>query len=102
VSEGIAFAKTTCALIQFPTVTPPISLPPGSDHSRTIACQQGARSFELRAALGLAKLYQSIGRSVEARTILAPALEGFPPTPEMPEFAEAQALLGELSNPPVG
>jgi class 3 adenylate cyclase/predicted ATPase len=58
-----------------------------------IANQQGARSFALRAALSLAKLYQSIGRPLEARAVLAPALEGFVPTPEMPEIAEAQALL---------
>ena len=55
--------------------------------------QQGARSFELRAALSLAKLYQSTGRPAEAHAVLAPALEGFAPTPEMPEIAEAQALL---------
>jgi predicted ATPase len=58
-----------------------------------IANQQGARSFALRAALSLAKLYQSIGRRSEARAVLAPALEGFAPTPEMPEIAEAQTLL---------
>jgi hypothetical protein len=58
-----------------------------------IAKQQGARSFELRAALSLAKLYQSTGRSIHAYAVLAPALEGFSPTPEMPEIAEAQALL---------
>ena len=62
-----------------------------------IARGQGARSFELRAALGLAKLYQSNGRPIEARTILAPALDGFPPTPEMLEMAEAQALLGNMT-----
>ena len=62
----------------------------------SIARQQGTRSFELRAAMSLAKLYQSTGRSVDARAVLAPALEGFAPTPEMPEIAEAQALLGEL------
>ncbi len=55
--------------------------------------QQGARSWGLRAALSLAKLYQSIGRPAEARAVLAPALEGFAPTDEMPEIAEAQALL---------
>jgi predicted ATPase len=57
-----------------------------------VARRQGARSFELRAALSLAKLYQSTGRRADARAVLAPALEGFAPTPEMPEIAEAQAL----------
>jgi class 3 adenylate cyclase/tetratricopeptide (TPR) repeat protein len=61
-----------------------------------IAQQQGARSFEARAALALAKLYQSTARPVEAHAVLAPALQGFAPTPEMPEIAEAQALLAAL------
>ena len=58
-----------------------------------VAKRQGARSFELRAALALSKLYQSAGRLVDAQAVLAPALEGFAPTDEMPEIAEAQALL---------
>jgi predicted ATPase len=58
-----------------------------------VAKQQGTRSFELRAAHALAKLYQSAGRPVDAHAVLAPALEGFAPTPEMREIAEAQALL---------
>jgi tetratricopeptide (TPR) repeat protein len=58
-----------------------------------VAKRQGARSFELRAALTLSKLYQSAGRLVDAQAVLAPALEGFAPTDEMPEIAEAQALL---------
>jgi predicted ATPase len=62
-----------------------------------IAKQQGTRSFEVRAALALAKLYQSTGRPVEAHGILAPALEGFTPTAEMPEIAEAQALMESLA-----
>ena len=62
-----------------------------------VAKQQGTRSFELRAALSLAKLYQSTGRPAEAHAVLAPALEGFSPTPEMPEIAEAQALLAALA-----
>ena len=62
-----------------------------------IAKAQGARSYELLASLSLAKLYQSTGRPVEARAILVPALEGFAPTPEMPEIAEAQTLLAELA-----
>jgi predicted ATPase len=67
-----------------------------------VAREQGARSFGLQAPLKLAKRYQSTGRPVEAHDVLAPALEGFAPTPEMPEIEEAQALLGELSNPSVG
>ena len=62
-----------------------------------VAKQQGTRSFGLRAALSLAKLYQSTARPVEARAVLAPALEGFAPNPEMPEIAEAQTLLTALA-----
>ena len=61
-----------------------------------VAKRQGTRSFGLRAALPLAKLYRSTGRPVDAHAVLAPALEGFAPTPEMPEIAEAQALLAAL------
>ena len=35
-------------------------------------------------------------RPADAHAVLAPALEGFAPTPEMPEIAEAQALLAAL------
>jgi class 3 adenylate cyclase/predicted ATPase len=62
-----------------------------------IAQAQKARSFELQAALALAKLYQSTNQPVEAHAVLAPALEGFSPTPEMPELAEAQELLAALA-----
>ena len=62
-----------------------------------VANQQGARSHKLLASLALAKLYQSTGRPAEAHAVLAPALEGFAPTPEMPEIAEAEALLGALA-----
>ncbi len=61
-----------------------------------VATQQGTRSWRLRAAHSLAKLYQSTGRSVEAHAVLAPALEDFSPTPEMPEIAEAQALVAAI------
>ena len=62
-----------------------------------IARGQGARSFGLQAALKLAKLCQSTGRCTEAHAVLAPALQGFSPTQEMPEIAEAQALLEDLA-----
>ena len=61
--------------------------------SIAVAKQQGARSYELIAALSLAKLYKSSGRAAEACAILTPALDGFSPTAEMPEINDAQALL---------
>jgi class 3 adenylate cyclase/predicted ATPase/ABC-type transport system involved in cytochrome c biogenesis ATPase subunit len=62
-----------------------------------IAQSQKARSFELRAALSLAKLYRAADRDADAYAELAPAVEGFPPTQQFPELTEAQALLGALS-----
>jgi predicted ATPase len=65
-----------------------------------VAKRQGTRSFELRAALSLAKLYQSNGRPTEAYDALAPALEGFAPTPEMPEIAEALETIAAIEAAP--
>jgi predicted ATPase len=62
-----------------------------------IAQQQKARSFELRAALSLAKLYHSTDRPADAHALLASALKGFSPTPDFPEIAEAQMLLTALA-----
>ena len=62
-----------------------------------VAQQQKARSFELRAALSLARLRRATGRIAAAHAVLGPALAGFAPTPEFPEIAEAQGLLAELA-----
>jgi predicted ATPase len=61
-----------------------------------IAQQQKAKSFELRAALSLAELFQSTNRAAEVHAVLVPALEGFSPTPEFPEIEQAQRLLDAL------
>jgi predicted ATPase len=63
-----------------------------------IAQQQKARSFELRAALDLARLYSATSRSADAHALLVSALNGFSPTPEFPEIAEAQTLLAALAS----
>jgi predicted ATPase len=65
-----------------------------------IAQSQKARSFELRAALALAKLYRAANRDADAHAVLAPVVEGFPPTQQFPELAEAQELLAALSPRP--
>jgi hypothetical protein len=61
-----------------------------------VAQHQKARSFELCAALSLAKLYHSTDRPADAHALLASALKGFSPTPEFPEIEQAQALLVAL------
>ena len=79
----------------------PADRAPAEEAFRTsiaIAKEQGARSPVLLASLSLARLYQSTGRPAEAHAVLAPALEGFTSTPEMPEIAAAQALLEALAN----
>ena len=62
-----------------------------------IAQSQKVRSFELRAALSLAKLYRAADRDADAHAVLAPAVEGFPPTQQFPELTGAQTLLAALS-----
>jgi hypothetical protein len=51
------------------------------------------RAFKLRAALALAKLYRTAGLDAQAHAVLVPALQGFAPTPEFPEMAEAVEVL---------
>ena len=52
--------------------------------------EQDSRSFDLRASLSLANLYQSTDRPPK-RTRFSRRAEDFSPPPEMPEIAEAQA-----------
>ena len=49
-----------------------------------VAQSQKARSFELRAALFLAKLYCAANRDADAHAVLAPVVESFPPTQTIP------------------
>jgi len=78
----------------------PTNPAPAEDAFKTaiaLAKRQGARGYQLLASLALAKLYRTTSRLFEAHALLAPELEGFSPTPEMPEIAEAQALLRALN-----
>jgi hypothetical protein len=65
-----------------------------------VAKQQGTRSFELRAALALAKLYQSTTRPVAARDVLTSALYGFSRTREFPEIKEALEMIAAIDAGP--
>src|SRR5438132_9361779 len=58
-----------------------------------IARSQQTRTFELRAAPSLAKLYKTTGRDQVASEVLIPALVGFNAGAEVPEVEEARRLL---------
>ena len=63
-----------------------------------IAQSQKARSFELRAARSLAKLYRAANRDADAHAVLSPPVKDFPPTHQFPELTDAQTLLAALSS----
>jgi predicted ATPase len=63
-----------------------------------VARRQGARSFELQAALALSKLYQRVRRFAEISDVLAPSVKGLLPGAEIPEIAKARALLQGLAS----
>jgi predicted ATPase len=64
--------------------------------SLAIARRQDAKSFELRAATNLARLWRAQGRRDEARELLAPIFGWFTEGFDMPDLIEAKALLEEL------
>jgi predicted ATPase len=61
-----------------------------------VARRQSARSFELRATVGLARLWRKWGRSDEAQQALAEIYNWFTEGFDTPDLIEARALLEEL------
>ena len=64
--------------------------------SLEIARRQEAKTFELRAATGLARLWQRQGKRDDARDLLAPVYAWFTEGFDTRDLKEAKALLAEL------
>jgi predicted ATPase len=62
----------------------------------SIAEEQEAKLWELRAAVSLAQLRRNQGRRAEARDLLAPVYGWFTEGFDTPDLKEAKALLDEL------
>ena len=62
-----------------------------------VAREQGAKSFELRSAISLARLWHKQGRNQEAFELLSPIYEWFTEGSDTSDHREAKALLKELS-----
>jgi predicted ATPase len=64
-----------------------------------VARRQEAKSFELRAAMSLSRLWQRQGKRAEALALLAPIYGWFTEGFDTPDLQEAKALLEELAQP---
>ena len=62
----------------------------------SIAREQEAKLWELRAAVSLARLRRDQGRRADARDLLAPIYGWFTEGFDTPDLKEAKALLDEL------
>jgi predicted ATPase len=62
-----------------------------------VARRQQAKSWELRVALSLSRLWQQQGKRAEARQILAEVYGWFTEGFDTPDLQEAKVLLDELA-----
>ena len=67
------------------------------EHALTLARQQQAKSWELRASMSLARLWRDQGNVREARALLAPVYGWFTEGFDTRDLKEAKALLEELA-----
>jgi predicted ATPase len=63
----------------------------------TVAQQQSAKFWELRAATSLTRLWRDQGKRTEARDLLAPVYNWFTEGHDTPVLKEAKALLDQLT-----
>jgi predicted ATPase len=66
------------------------------ERALTVARQQQAKSWELRAAMSLARLWRDQGKQQQARELLAPVYGWFTEGFDTRDLKEAKALLDEL------
>ena len=59
----------------------------------TVARRQQAKSWELRAAMSLSRLWQQQGKRTEGRALLAPIYDWFTEGFDTPDLQDAKALL---------
>ena len=71
------------------------------DRAIAIARAQKAKSWELRSAAGLARLWRDQGERQQARDLLAPIYGWFTEGFDTADLKEAKALLDELTEPAI-
>ena len=71
------------------------------ERALSVARQQQAKSWELRASMSLARLWRDQGKVWEARELLAPVYRWFTEGFDTRDLKEAKALLEQLTSPTV-
>jgi predicted ATPase len=66
------------------------------ERALTVAREQQAKSWELRASTSLARLWRDQGKRTEARDLLAPIYGWFTEGFDTPDLKDAKALLDQL------
>jgi predicted ATPase len=69
---------------------------PHFERALAVARQQQAKSWELRAAMSMARLWRDQGKPQQARELLAPVYGWFTEGFDTRDLKEAKALLDEL------
>ena len=78
--------------------TPDVAQPEACfQHALAIARRQQAKSWELRAAVSLSRLWQQQGKRAEARELLGPIYAWFTEGFDTADLQEAKALLAALT-----
>ena len=67
------------------------------EKAHEIAVQQGAKSWELRAAISLARLWQQQGKQVEAHDLLSEIYKWFTEGFDTKDLKDAKELVEELA-----
>ena len=67
------------------------------ERALAVARQQQAKSWELRAAMSLARLWRDQGKVQQARELLAPVFGWFTEGFDTRDLKEAKALLADLA-----
>jgi predicted ATPase len=67
------------------------------DRALSVARKQRAKSWELRAAMSMARVWRDQGKREEARELLAPVYSWFTEGFDTLDLKEAKALLDELA-----
>jgi predicted ATPase len=68
------------------------------ERALAVSCAQQAKSWELRAAMSMARLWRDQGKRDEARNLLAPVYGWFTEGFDTLDVKEAKKLLDELIN----